>query len=208
MLDWQETEEETMWTAEEIAAERDMAARLGVDPRDIVKLMCHESGCNPAAHNPGGAVGLIQFEPDTLRSMGWTAGQDAFAELSVLQQLPYVERFFGWFLHAIQEAGGGLGALYTATFLPARIPGSNDPAHVLCQNVGPLAWAYAANRVFDSAHKGSITVGDMTAAAEGAYAKSATGQAIVAALDALDAQVAASPVEASLNLPTNGNDQS
>jgi hypothetical protein len=184
---WLATEVEmTPWTDDEVRALRDMAGRLGVDPRDLVKLMCHESGCNPAAHNPGGAVGLIQFEPNTLRSMSWHNGQDAFAKLTVGQQLPYVERYFGWFAATIAEAGGGLGTLYTATFLPARIPGSNDPTHVLCSNVGPLSWAYAANRVFDAAHKGSITVGDMIAAAEGAYSRSSVGKSIVAALDALD----------------------
>jgi hypothetical protein len=204
-----------MWTQAEVLALRDMSARLGVDPRNLVKLMCHESGCSPSAHNPGGAVGLIQFEPDTLRDEGWTAGTDAFAKLSVLQQLPYVERYFKARQGAILAAGGGLGPLYVATFLPALIHGSGDMTHVLCATHGPLAWAYAANRDFDPLEKqanglverkGYITVGDMINAAEVAYAKSATGQTIVAALDALDAPVAASPVEATLDVPLSGND--
>jgi hypothetical protein len=176
-----------MWSDDEIMALRAMAGRLEVDPRDLVKVMCHESGCDPAAHNPGGAVGLIQFEPDTLRDEGWTQGTDAFARLSVLQQLPYVERYFSVRKAAILAEGGGLGPLYVATFLPALIPGSSDMTHVLCASHGPLAWAYAANRVFDAGGNGHITVGDMVRAAEGAYARSATGQAIVARLDAIDA---------------------
>jgi hypothetical protein len=190
-----------MWTQAEVVALREMCGRLGVDPRNLVKLMCHESGCSPAAHNPGGAVGLIQFEPDTLRDEGWTAGVDAFARLSVLEQIPYVERYFRARQGAILAAGGGLGPLYVATFLPALIPGSGDMTHVLCATHGPLAWAYAANRAFDADSKGWITVGDMVNAADGAYAKSATGQAIVAALDGLEAPVAESPVEASLDVP-------
>lgn len=194
-----------MWSDDEIMALRAMAARLEVDPRDLVKVMCHESGCSPAAHNPGGAVGLIQFEPDTLRDEGWTQGTDAFARLSVLQQLPYVERYFSARKSAILAAGGGLGPLYVATFLPALLPGSADMTHVLCATHGPLAWAYAGNRVFDADNNGHITVGDMVRAAEGAYARSPTGQAIVARLDAIDAlQPAEMPTSPELDIALSG----
>ena len=192
-----------MWTNDDVKRLHDWAASWPIDPRDVVKLMCHESGCNPAAHNPGGAVGLIQFEPDTLRSLGWTQGTDAFARLTVGQQLPFVERYFTWNRSAILAAGGGLGALYTATFLPARIPVSGDSTAILCASTGPLSWAYAANRVFDRDKNGHITVGDMVRAAEGAYAASAIGQDLVRRLDALDA-VPELATEAALNLPTSG----
>jgi hypothetical protein len=208
-----------MWTQAEVLALRDMSARLGVDPRNLVKLMCHESGCSPAATNwiyerdqggkiigrHAGAVGLIQFEPDTLGWEGWHGSQEAFSAIPVAGQLPYVERYFKARQTAILAAGGGLGALYTATFLPAQVPHAGDMTYVLCGEHGPFASDYRSNVAFDvpdaNGHrKGYINVLDMVNAAEGAYAKSATGQAIVAALDALDAPVAASPVEASLDV--------
>lgn len=181
-----------MWTTDEILALRAMAMRLSspavtIDPRDIVKVMCNESNCLPQAHNPGGAVGLIQFVPQTLHDMGWTTGTDAFAELSTLEQLPYVERYFRVRIDAIRAAGGGVAAFYIATFLPAFIAHAGQPSFILCGAQGPLSWAYAANKSFDTEKKGNIVVADMSAAAERAFARSTAGQAIVAQLDALDA---------------------
>ena len=105
--------------------------------------------------------------------------------------MPYIRRYFGWFAHELQAAGYTLGALYVATFLPAFTSHGNEPDFVLC-GAPPhaLAWAYEANRTFDTAGKGYITVGDLTAAAERAFAGNATGQAIVAALDRLYPEVA------------------
>ena len=59
------------WTDEDVTAYAAMCAKLEIDPRVLIKAMCNESGCNPAAHNPGGAVGLIQLEPDNLKAMGY-----------------------------------------------------------------------------------------------------------------------------------------
>lgn len=73
----------------------DLVARHGW-PRDEVNWTIQlESGWKPSARNPrSGAVGLIQFMPRTLRSVGWDKGPEAFARLSAGQQAPYVERYF------------------------------------------------------------------------------------------------------------------
>jgi hypothetical protein len=176
-----------MWQQEAVQAIHEVGARLGLDPRNIVKIMANESGCEPSAHNPGGAVGLIQFEPDTLRDEGWNAGANAFAALHAVEQMPYVYRYFAARKSSLAQAGGGLGALYTATFLPALTARAGDATLVLCGDHGPFAWAYTANRVFDEARKGWITVGDLVSAAERAYSHCPLAQQIVAALDALDA---------------------
>lgn len=47
-----------------------VARGLGADPETLKNLIEFESGWNPLAYNPSGAVGLIQFMPATLRDMG------------------------------------------------------------------------------------------------------------------------------------------
>ena len=180
-----------MWTQDEVRAFRAMAGRLGLDPRNLLGPIANESGCNPAAHNPGGAVGLIQFEPATLRDEGWTQGTDAFAKLSVLEQIPYVERYFAARKAALDAAGGGMGAIYTAMFLPAFIAKAGDMTYQLCADVGTLSWAYAANRSFDTQRKGFVTVGDLVNAAEKALERPGPAAVLTAIQDAQDADEAA-----------------
>lgn len=179
------------WSDDDVEQLAEIGLALGVDPRDLVRIMCNESGCLPYAHSPGGAVGLIQFEPSTLLDEGWLHGTDAFAKLSVRQQLPYVQRYYAARKAAIDAAGGGVGALYVATFLPALLAHAADSTFVLCGRQGPFAWAYAANKSFDRDGRGYVTVGDMVAAADRAFAASETGLAIVARLDALFPQLGA-----------------
>jgi len=175
-----------IWTDEEVIALHDAFEPLGIDPRHVVHVMCNESGCDPSALNRGGgAAGLIQIMPANQRSMGWTQGSDAFVKLSIVEQMPFVARYFGWFKDQIADAGATLASVYAATFLPIGISHSSDPDFVLCGAQGPYIFAYAPNKSFDAAHKGYITIGDVVTAAERAFAASAVGQAIVARLDAL-----------------------
>lgn len=48
----------------------DIAARIQANPADLDALIRLESAWNPAAYNKSGAVGLIQFMPDTLKDFG------------------------------------------------------------------------------------------------------------------------------------------
>ena len=177
-----------MWSEEEIAQFRSMAARLELDPRNLLGPIASESNCSPAAHNPGGAVGLIQFEPSTLRDLGWNAGTDAFAQLTVSEQLPYVERYFQARIGALRAAHGTMGAIYTAMFLPALISHAVDQTYVLCGQHGPLAWAYAANKSFDVDRKGLVTVGDLVGSAERALARPGPSAILSAIEDAQEAE--------------------
>jgi hypothetical protein len=192
------------WTNEEVAALQGIAARLGTTPRALVGVMSNESSLNPAAHNPGGAVGLIQFEPDTLRDLGWTEGTDAFAKLGVLQQLPFVERYYSAPARK-RWMGGGIGAAYVGAFLPALMPHALDVTYVLCGITGPFAWAYSANKSFDTDHKGWITVHDLIAAAERAIVASPVARSILARTDTIPDTLPPSPEpEAGLDIPLSG----
>src|ERR1700677_3250422 len=77
---------------------------VGLEPEDLLAVMYYESGLDPAAINPhGNATGLIQFEPSTLKGMGYAGknGEAAsdrqlsleFGQIPIDQQLDYVARY-------------------------------------------------------------------------------------------------------------------
>ena len=104
-----------------------------------------------------GASGLIQFMPDSLRSVGWPNGAATFRQLSAEQQMPYVIRYYRQkrFVTPIDET-----AIYLAGYHPAHLMHANEPRFVLTTQ-GTAD--YAANgAVFDLEHKGYITVSDLT----------------------------------------------
>ena len=68
------------------SALKTVSANLGIPPLWIDKLIRFESGWNPLAQNPySGARGLIQFMPDTAKSMGYDDADD------LVSQYPDVE---------------------------------------------------------------------------------------------------------------------
>lgn len=149
-----------------------MSEELGMNPRDLLLVMFFESGLNPAAKNPhGGAAGLIQFMPATLRGMG--VNPKGFGNKSATEQLDYVKQF----IRGKQAVNGGrtftsATQYYHANFFPltlARWKGS-DP--VRNRNVVVVSGksssqqeraAYKENKVLDTNSDGEITVGDLTA---------------------------------------------
>jgi soluble lytic murein transglycosylase-like protein len=65
-----------------------MCKRLSIDPAHLLNVMTLESGLNPAAHNKNGnAVGLIQFMPNTLKSLGYHGTYEDFKKLQGEDQL-------------------------------------------------------------------------------------------------------------------------
>jgi hypothetical protein len=135
-----------------------ISARLGSDPGDLLAVMVSESNVDPKAQNPHGkATGLIQFMPQTLKGLGWTAGPDEFRTLSAEQQLPYVEKYYRPHRGKLTSAG----RLYQATFLPATLKNSTEST-VIAAPGGPNAKAYAANKGLDTNKDGVITVSDLT----------------------------------------------
>lgn len=99
-----------------------IADRIGCDYKDLLAVMNSESGLRSDARNPkGGATGLIQFMPDTARSLGTTV--DELRNMSPIEQLDYVEKFL---TNTKKSAGFASGArlsggdLYALIFMPAR----------------------------------------------------------------------------------------
>jgi hypothetical protein len=130
-----------------------VAARLGMQPDDLLRVMSFETGgtFDPRVKNRAGsgATGLIQFMPETAKGLGTTP--DDLARVTPEQQLEYVEKY-------LQPYTGQLGTLqdaYMAVLAPQAIGQAADT---------PLftkgSAAYRQNAGLDRDGKGYVTVGD------------------------------------------------
>lgn len=104
-----------------------IAAELGVTPDDLYIIFKAETAgtFDPAIKNSIGAVGLIQFIPDTAKGLGTTTA--ALQKMSALEQLDYVRKFF------IGRKGQYKNAydLYMQAFYPVAL---GKPANFVIQS--------------------------------------------------------------------------
>lgn len=164
-----------------------MASELGMKPEDIIAVMTSESGMNPSAHNPGGASGLIQFMPDTLRGVKFPGSPADFRRLSGEEQLPWIKKLISG---NIGFNGGkpftSGGQYYASNLWPVslKLPGvqRGDESTVILERnprsangfskkysdigikipVSQESASYKENYpLFDKMHKGYITLGDL-----------------------------------------------
>ena len=132
---------------------RQIASRLGVPPDYLMAVMWSESRLDPAATNPeGGATGLIQFMPATAAGLGTSC--EALREMSALDQLDYVERFFRPYAPRCHT----FGAFYMACFFPAAIGKEDD--YVLQTRKLSAERIARQNPAFDTDRDGRITAGE------------------------------------------------
>jgi hypothetical protein len=160
------------WGAKVSAAFRDRTVEdcrgLGVDPSWLMACMAFESGgeFRPDARNAAGsgAVGLIQFMPQTAAALGTTT--EALAAMTAERQLTYVRRYF-W---PRQNRLKSLGDLYMAILWPGGI-GKPD-SHVLFDRNDPDHPArYVQNAGLDLDRDGRITRGEACARVEAKLAE-------------------------------------
>lgn len=169
------------WTTADADAFIAFCSALGITDRTIpLRVWASESNLDPGAHNPGGASGIFQLEPDTARGLGYDVTSDphllGFCKLTVADQLAWAARYF---------AGGrghfvNVAAFYLFDFLPAQLHLAGTPDAVVCgaRDGDPYPSAYEDNPGFDREHKGWITPADLAAAANRQYGPRA--QAIAA----------------------------
>lgn len=129
-----------------------IACELGIDANWLMFVMYFESRLNPKAENPySGATGLIQFMPNTARSLGTTV--EELAEMTNLQQLDYVFAY-------LKPHKGKMHSwvdVYLAVFYPAAMR-------------KPDTWAITRpivakqNPVFDINKDGKITIAEIKTA--------------------------------------------
>lgn len=170
----------------------EIASETGMKPEDILAIMVSESGINPQARNPhGGAAGLVQFMPSTLKNVGFQGDSNEFTQLSGEQQLPYVKKLIE---NQMKFNGGPFtsGAqYYVSVFWPVglKLPGvrHGDPTTPIVEEnpatetdpttgkayskkyydlgikIDPRfeTLAYNENRLFHGSTPGAITYGDM-----------------------------------------------
>jgi hypothetical protein len=152
------TREDSFWPA--LTA---TAARLGLDPEHIARVMWNESRINPTCVNPnGGARGLIQFMPATLKGLGYS-GPD-ITTISATEQMPWVEKYFARQIAAYGRPSPTPGGVYQMVFYPASLKYAHAAADTIVASPSP---AYLANRSLDPNHDGRITLGDLEAVMAG-----------------------------------------
>lgn len=133
-----------------------IAKNLNIDPDYLMACMAFETGetFSPSVKNQAGsgAVGLIQFMPDTAQKLGTTT--NALAKMSAVEQLDYVERYFRGFHRRITSVED----VYMAILWPAAIGRPN--AVVLFRQP---SIAYAQNQGLDSNGDGMVTKAEAAA---------------------------------------------
>jgi hypothetical protein len=144
----------------------ELAQAHGWNVNAIAAVIKIESGGKPAAVNPlSGATGLIQFMPQTAKTLGTTV--EALRKMSALEQLDFVERYF-------EQAFGGsvpsaVGDYYVAVFMPAYL-GRAD-SDVIARKGEKV---YDQNAGLDLDRNGELTVGDVRSTLRQQYDSAAT----------------------------------
>lgn len=137
---------------------RDLAAKLGCHPHDLLAVIYLESACKPAAFNKTtSAVGLIQFLPATLKAVGYHQGPYEFQKLSAWEQMPYIEKYFA----GVVKAYGPLTdvtRLYRAVLYPLSLSyGDTDGVAIFVSS----EQAYQYNKGLDLDADGVVSVHDI-----------------------------------------------
>lgn len=152
-------------SADDLEALERIATQGDFDPDEMATIISVESGWKPDSHNSIKAGGLIGFLPSTLEKLGWTKGPEAFWQLSIGEQLPWVERFYAPFAHRIHRRGD----LYMATFWPEGVGKPDD--EVIAAADGPHVKVWEQNPGLRSPGNGPITVGSVRNVLAGAMAR-------------------------------------
>lgn len=143
-------------TGEFVERVKEIAAKLGLQPIDLLAVMSFESGFSPSVKSKASsATGLIQFLESTANDLGTTTAK--LAKMTAVEQLAFVEKYLRQFEK--QLAGHpSLEDTYMAVLAPAAI--GKGPGHVLFRKGTS---AYAANRGLDANGDGTITVAEAAA---------------------------------------------
>jgi hypothetical protein len=152
------------WGAKVSAGFRDQTVKdgraLGVDPSWLMACMAFETGGSfrPDARNAGGsgAVGLIQFMPQTAAALGTTT--EALAAMTAEEQLGWVRLYF-W---PRQNRLKSLDDLYMAILWPAGI-GKPDDYVLFDRNDPGHPVRYVQNAGLDLDRDGRVTRGEACA---------------------------------------------
>ena len=144
----------------------DVCVNLQVNPNHLISCIAFESGetfSSNVKNKFSGAVGLIQFMPQTAASLGTTS--EDLAEMTSVEQLDFVEKYF------IPRAGKlkTLEDVYMAILWPAGIGKPLD--YVLFDKNGDHPQRYIQNAGLDFNKDGIITKAEAAAKVRAKYEK-------------------------------------
>lgn len=106
---------------------------LGVNAEDLLGIMVLESGFDPSTGRKGGATGIIQFMPKSLKGAGWKGTPAEFAQITGSEQLDYVKKFVQQNMNALNNGKPftSLAQFYISNLFPIalKLPGikNKDP---------------------------------------------------------------------------------
>lgn len=145
---------------------KEISSSLGIPLEYLLTVIYHESAMtfSPSVRNQSsGATGLIQVIETVAGEMGTTT--DALANMTSLQQLDYVEKYFKtpWRRKYIHD-NMSLGDFYLIVFSPAY---ANDPDSTVMYRRGSSAYEY--NKALDVNNDGNLTKGEVMAIIRNRY---------------------------------------
>jgi len=147
---------------------RGVAANIGVDPSDLMTCIAWESGrsFSPSVKNAAGsgAIGLIQFMPDTAKGLGTSTA--ALAAMTAEMQLDWVEKYFKPYKGKLHN----LADLYMAILWPKAV---GQPLEYVLWDKDSRPTTYRQNAGLDANKDGEITKAECSAKL---YAMKAEGQ--------------------------------
>ena len=139
----------------------DLSQKYNIPQNDLLAMMDFETGgtFDPATKNMAGsgATGLIQFMPDTAKSLGTTT--EELSEMSRSQQLEYVDKYLKTNLEGrIGPEGADISDLYMSVLFPVAV---GKPDDFVLFGEGAISKKfeerYEANKGLDANNDGSIT---------------------------------------------------
>jgi len=105
----------TLATSQYIAVAEQDATAVGIPPAYFVRQIQQESGFNPNAVSPAGAVGIAQFEPGTAAGLGinpWDPIQSLKGAATLMAN--YARQYGGDYAKALAAYNGGSGTVQSA----------------------------------------------------------------------------------------------
>lgn len=137
---------------------REIAFDLHTDPNWLMACMAFETGRTFSASVKNaagsGAVGLIQFMPQTAAALGTTTAK--LAAMTAEGQLDFVARYFAPWRGRLKN----IGDVYSVIFWPAAV-GKPDTTVLFDRSKKPVT--YLQNRGLDGNHDGEITRAEIAA---------------------------------------------
>lgn len=161
-----------IWNNEDYLHLIDVSKSGRFAPKDWLAFATSESGLNPRIVNKnGGAAGLWQAMPATLKWLGWVPGNidfdavnGSFYAANIKTQIDWSLKYLNhWREHFHIQGWNCARDMYLANFMPMHLPHKDEKEHVI---IDGLKWreGYRVNQGFDRNANGFITVGDLQSA--------------------------------------------